>query len=154
MIFVSAILIIMYSKQVRKPYEFIYDGQTYSYYDNPDKFADIFYIANRFNDTGIDKDANRIIINENNEIRSIYITDPAIKTYKGISVGDNVQKVKDTFKNYTPSCTLEDEGCEFPSVWFPTEYNDEQIGIQYKTDENSNIELIIICDFKYQKYLK
>lgn len=87
---------------VNNPYEVAKGTSTLSYYDTEDNIStDDFTILERkpSNIIGIREQNNNCIIIHDGTIRCIYIVDEDIMTYKGISVGDNIDKLDDIFSN-------------------------------------------------------
>lgn len=90
------------SQSADNPYEVAKGTSILSYYDTEDSVSiDGFTILDY-------KSSNTIKIREQNKdciivrdgrIRCIYIVDEDIVTYKGISVGDNIDKLEDIFSN-------------------------------------------------------
>lgn len=116
--------------------------KTISYYDTSDE--------NSFSDF-----EDEIISNEDGLIRCFNISSSDIVTYKGISVGDDISKVKDVFEyEYAMSD-------EIYSVLFndSTEKNpaedkeDSWLWINY-TYENNEITSISIYDVKYGREMR
>ena len=119
---------------------------------NTENIADVFW------DAEVD-----FVISKDNKVRSIQITDRDIETYKGISVGDSIDKVKLAFKyeieyndcytvllNGTTEINLEQDDGKFDDTWIYLTY--------YSTNEtpwqDGVIEKITIYDCKYGQYLR
>lgn len=81
-----------------QPHEWIMDGKVVSYYDSTEdineKICPIYdeYISGAMSDS-----MNWVVSREDDEIRSFCTQDNSVVTYKGISVGDKVSVVEDTF---------------------------------------------------------
>lgn len=161
----SLILLSGCSKDVKNPYEITDGKSTLSYYDTEDSITiDGFTILdeNESSDSpslfGVVLGLNieNCIIVRDGTIRYIYIVDDNIKTYKGISVGDSVDKIKDNFNYYTTPYddryrVLFDNGTEVNSD--NQDIEDSWILITYYTD-GSQIISIRICDGVYAKLLQ
>ena len=143
---------------VNNPYEIAKGTYILSYYDTEDSIdMEGFKILKNepSNVIGIlNQSDNRIIVN-NGTIRCIYIVDENIITYKGISVGDSVDKIENTFEH-------EYKLNDYYSVLFnndkeedPANQNQEDawIWITYFTD-GSKITSIQIYDVLYGSELK
>ena len=132
------------------PYEIVKDSSTLSYYDKEDDIdIDGFQVLDNSLQNFQDKN-NNILVNDDGVIRCITITDPTVKTYQSISVGDSVDKIEDTFK-------YESKVNHFYSVLFDNNseanpanngLSDKGILINYYTD-GSQITAIQICDVIY-----
>ncbi len=98
----------------------------------------------------------KILYNDKGSIRCIIITDSSVLTYKNISVGDNIKKVKDSYN-------FEAEMGNGYSVLFNGDkeidlttknQSDNWLWINYSIDDSGKIEEIIIYDAKFgQKML-
>lgn len=143
---------------VNNPYEVAKGTSILSYYDTEENInLDGFEILKNepSNVIGIcNQSDNRIIVN-NGTIRSIYIVDENIITYKGISVGDSIDKIENTFEH-------EYKINDYYKVIFnnnieedPANPNKEDawIWIAYYTD-GSKITSILIYDVLYGSELK
>lgn len=143
---------------VNNPYEVAKGTSTVSYYDTEenidiDGFTILDLIPN--NIIGIREQSNNCIIVHDGIIRCIYIVDEDIMTYKGISVGDNIDKLNNTFSNTsklqdTYSVIFNNNTEEDPAN--PNK-EDAWIWITYYTD-GSQIISIQIYDVKYGSELK
>jgi len=103
-------------------------------------------IPNKFFDADI-----RFVLNKNNEIRCIYIKSKDIVTFKGISVGDSINKAEAAYK-------YEDKTANTLSVAFnglheidlPTHKSTGNCTrIIYYVNSDGKIEKIQICDNLY-----
>lgn len=123
------------------PYEMIFNDKTLSYYDEKNNIPSEF--------------DNNIVFDANGTIRCISITDKNVKTYKEISVGDNINKVEDNFsyeyKNGNNYMVIFNDSTEEN----PTNQDKEDswIWINYITD-GSKITQIQIYDVKYGREMK
>ncbi len=64
---------------INTPYEILFNNTNLSYYDTKNSISSEF--------------KNNILFDANGIIRCISVTDKTIETYKGISVGDNINSV-------------------------------------------------------------
>lgn len=147
-------------QNIDNPCEIAKGSSILSYYDSTDKISkDDFDILDLEpeNVIGIANRNKNCVIIKDNVIRCFYIVDDNIVTYKQISVGDSVDKVKDTFehegempdhKTYSVifNGTMEED---------PANQNkqDNWVWINYITD-GSQITQILIYDVKYGRELK
>lgn len=142
---------------VSYPYE-ITDGiSTLSYYDTEDAISiDDFTILEYSADNiiGIRNQSDNCIIVRDGVIRSIFIVDEDIVTYKGISVGDSVDKIENTFNKVYQlrdvySIVYNEDAEE---VLTKQGNEDNWIWIVYYTD-GSKVTSIQIYDNKYATML-
>ncbi len=143
-----------------KPEEISVGNQILSYYDSAEKFESRgFEIAEKVMD--IDRAKNSVLVNENGDVRYIQTNDGFVLTYKGIKVGDNIEKVKESFEVVTglgtPMVTviLDSETEEsLDTTKIPiTEAKDDWIYITYYLDEpDGTIEKITIFDRQMAMY--
>lgn len=143
---------------VSNPYEISKDTFTLSYYDTEDNIGiDGFTILERnsSNIIGLSEQNNNCIIVHDGIIRCIYIVNKDIITYKGISVGDNIDKISDTFTNINKLQdtynVLFNGNIEEDTV--SQDKEDTWIWITYYTD-GSKITSIQIYDVLYGSKLK
>lgn len=111
-----------------------------------------------YNTTNIDDDfysnGINLVINKDNQVRSIEITNQEVKTYKNISVGDPVSKIQSSY-NYeteignTIFVTI-NENTEIPT---DSEKSDDTVYINYVCEDNT-IKSIIIYDSQYATKMK
>ena len=84
---------------VNNPYEIAKGSTTLSYYDTEDNIGiDGFNIVENNLQNFQDKSDN-IIVNDNGSIRCITVVDDTVKTFQSISVGDNTEKIEESFDN-------------------------------------------------------
>lgn len=138
---------------VNNPYEIAKGTTTLSYYDTKDDInIEEFTILERepSNIIGIRQQSNNCIIVHDGMIRCIYIVDEDIITYKGISVGDSIDKLDDTFSNISQSQDIYSVLFNDSTEEDPVNQNKEDtwIWITYYTDEEK-ITSIQIYDVKY-----
>lgn len=149
---------------INKPYEIALDNEILSYYGSVDDIPEKcivteasflnFYEFNVNNNDGI-----MIAINNNNSIRGINIKNKDVITYKQISVGDDVNLLKNTFSNLL---SAEDVLMSVYAVAFnengeinlqelnETDYEESWIFITYVVT-NSKITEISIGDSRYHR---
>lgn len=134
------------SKNVRSvslPHEIANDNSTISYNDNEN--------SNEFSEF-----SDIIIADDEGNIRSFNINSSNIKTYKNISVGDNISKVKELFEyeyamdDNMYSVLLNDSKEENP---IDVNKEDSWIWINY-TCNNDIITNISIYDVKYGREMR
>ncbi|MGN6713022.1 zinc-ribbon domain-containing protein [Anaerocolumna jejuensis] len=128
-----------------------------SYNDNQEKVEKIF-------GTGIDTSVSlfdgydydgklKIVYDDQTQIRYIEIDNKSIVTYKNIKVGDDVSKIKNTFKYEIETgdgySVLFDDKKELASN--TGNQKDSLIWIDYSLDDSNKIEKIIIYDYKFGK---
>lgn len=143
---------------VNNPYEIAKGTSKLSYYDTEDDInIDGFTIleCTPSNISGlVDRDDNCIIANDG-KIRCIYIVDEDIITYKGISVGDSIDKIEKCFNNEHQMnddyMVLFNNNTEEDPINQSKE--DNWIRIIYFTD-GSEITLIKIYDVLYGRAFK
>ncbi|MBQ3553743.1 MAG: hypothetical protein IJA08_03605 [Clostridia bacterium] len=85
-----------------KPEEISVGNQTLSYKDSAEKFVNCgfkrFASYQELAESTPEPD-KAILANEDGDVRAIFFTDKQLTSYQGISVGDNFQKVRDSFEN-------------------------------------------------------
>ncbi len=128
-----------------------------SYNDNQEKVEKIF-------GTGIDTSVSlfdgydydgklKIVYDDQTQIRYIEIDNKSIVTYKNIKVGDDVSKIKNTFKYEIETgdgySVLFDDKKELASN--TGNQKDSLLWIDYSLDDSNKIEKIIIYDYKFGK---
>ena len=87
---------------VSNPYEIGVNGDVLSYYDDKSHFESCgFEILNNALKSTQSK-RNNIFVNKDDHIRNIVVIDDNIITYKGISVGDGVDKILNNFEYENP----------------------------------------------------
>lgn len=139
---------------VNNPYEIVKGKSKLSYYDTEDNIdIDGFDVSENSVQNFLNEN-NNIIVNKDGMIRCINISDKDVITYKQISVGDDVNKIKKAF-NYERKIgndynVIFNENTEED----PTNENQEEswTSIFYITD-GSKITGIQISDVKYRRTL-
>lgn len=140
---------------INNPYEIAKGETILSYYDTEDKVSiDGFNIMENTIQNFQDKN-NNIIVNDDGKIRCITIVDNITKTFKSISVGDNVNKIEESFDNEYQNgnnymILFNNDVEEDPTN---PDKEDTWVWIIYSTDE-SKITSIQIYDVKYGSELK
>ena len=147
---------------VNNPYEIQYRGQMLSYYDTKDQInIENFNIIDSIKK--YDYNNNNIFINSQGIIRFISIKDRNVKTYKSISVGDNIEKLQKSFENFENIAVIHDSGPYIDYRILFDENNflkdqkiqnpkDNWIYINYTTD-GTYITKIMISDVKFASKL-
>lgn len=145
-------------KSVDKPFEIVKGTSKLSYYDTEDNIdIDNFEILEPTAENILGRksyDSNCIIVKDG-KIRSIFIADKDIETYKQISVGDSVEKIEDAFQ-------YEFKAAAFCSVMFDGTEEVENAGQNKEDDwieityyvEDSEITSIEIADVKFYSKLQ
>lgn len=141
---------------VNNPYEITKDTSTLSYYDTENNInIDGFNVIENNLQNLQDKN-NNIIVDDNGTIRCIIIVNDTVKTFKSISVGDDINKIENTFNQIsqlkdTYSVLFNDDNTEEN----PDNQNKEDnwIWITYYTD-GSKITSIQIYDVLYGRELR
>ena len=141
---------------VSNPYELDVNGDVLSYYDDKSNFKSCgFEILNNALKSTQSK-RNNIFVNKEDHIRNIVVVDKNIITYKGISVGDGVNKILNNFEYENPLgdnySVLFDGTTEINSKDKSTK-QDDFIWINYTTN-GKTIEKIAICDVLYGREMK
>ena len=136
---------------INNPYEISIDNEILSYYGNKDDIPKSFDVLEFSLDAIQIKNNNDVvIINQDNKIRYISVTNKDVVTYNQISVGDNVSEIEDKF-------TYEYKSGNNYMVIFndiseedPTNQNKEEgwLWLNYITD-GSQITKIQIYDVKF-----
>lgn len=140
---------------INNPYEIAKGETTLSYYDTEDQISiDGFNVIENTIQNFQDKN-NNIIVNDDGKIRCITIVDNITKTFKSISVGDNVNKIEESFDNEYQNgnnymILFNNDVEEDPTN---PDKEDTWVWIIYSTDE-SKITSIQIYDVKYGSELK
>lgn len=145
-------------RNIDNPYEITKDASTLSYYDKEDNISiEGFTILDRTPDNviGIRNQSNNCIIVHDKTIRCIFIVDEDIITYKGISVGDSVDKINSVFSNVNQLQDTYSVLFNANTEEYPTNQNkeDDWIWITYYTD-GSRITSIQIYDVLYGRELQ
>jgi len=129
-----------------------------SYYDTKSDITDNIYKLITFYDSAlINLDFDNsidVVLNDDEEIRAIYINTEDAITYQNISIGDSKTKVKDSYlyeteyKNYV--LVLFDGETEVDST--VGENENEYIWINYRFDDDNILYQISIYDYSYGRY--
>ena len=144
------------NSMISNPYEIGVNGNVLSYYDNKSNFESCgFEILNNALKSTQSKQ-NNVFVNKEDHVRNIVVADKDIITYKGISVGDDVNKILNNFEyenslgdNYS---VLFDGTTEINSK-DKSAKQDDFIWINYTTN-GKIIEKIAICDVLYGKEMR
>lgn len=153
--------------KIAKPYEIKVGNKILSYYDDKSEFEDAGFAVGEWSAIrGIDgeRELDAIaIINDEGDVRSVIVKNDDVITYKGITVGDDAKKVEKAFK-------YAEDGDSSISVFFydgketslkkfkeehlpiDDDYSEAQhnmVIIDYRIDDDNEIESIMICDYKY-----
>ena len=134
---------------INNPYEISIDNEILSYYGNKDSIPKSFDVLN-ISESNLQNDSNNVLVNNENSIRCISVTNKDVITYNQISVGDKVSLIEGTFayeykidNKYMVifNGTIEED---------PTNQNkqDSWLWINYITD-GSQITKIQIYDVKF-----
>lgn len=139
---------------INNPYEISIDNEILSYYGNKDDIPKSFDVLN-ISENNLQNDSNNVLVNNENSIRCISVTNKNVITYNQISVGDKISLIEDAFSyeykidnKYMVifNGTTEED---------PTNQNkqDSWIWINYITD-GSQITKIQIYDVKFGREMK
>ncbi len=135
---------------VNNPYEIVKGASILSYYDTEDNISiDGFNIVENNLQNFQDKNDN-IIVNDDGIIRCITVVNKTVKTFKSISVGDNIDKIEDNYEyEYkTGSCYNVVFNGNIEGDLTNQDKEDNWICITYYSD-NNKITSIQIFDIKY-----
>lgn len=148
LLIMSLLFLLSGCSRVNNPYEIKKGTSTLSYYDTEDSFSENGFTIIDRHPTYLPSD-NCIVVRRG-MVRCIYIIDEDIITYKGISVGDNVDKIGDTFSNIQQSQHIYNVLINNNTEEDPDDPDKEDtwIWIIYYTDD-SKITAIQICDVLY-----
>ena len=141
---------------VSNPYEIGVNGDVLSYYDDKSNFESCGFkiLDNALKST--QSKQNNIFVNKEYHVRNIVVVDKNIITYKGISVGDGVNKILNNFEYENPLgdnySVLFDGATEINSK-DKSAKQDGFIWINYTTS-GKTIEKIAICDVLYGKEMR
>lgn len=81
---------------INNPYEIAINNEILSYYGNKDDIPKSFDVLD-ISASNLQNDSNNILVNNENSIRCISVTNKDVITYNQISVGDNISLIEDTF---------------------------------------------------------
>ena len=139
---------------INNPYEISIDNEILSYYGNKDDIPKSFDVLD-ISASNLQNDSNNVLVNNENSIRCISVTNKDVITYNQISVGDKISLIEDAFSyeykidnKYMVifNGTMEED---------PTNQNkqDNWVWINYITD-GSQITKIQIYDVKFGREMK
>ena len=139
---------------INNPYEISIDNEILSYYGNKDSIPKSFDVLD-ISASNLQNDSNNVLVNNENSIRCISVTNKDVITYNQISVGDKIDLIEDAFayeykidNKYMVifNGTIEED---------PTNQNkqDSWIWINYITD-GSQITKIQIYDVKFGREMR
>lgn len=139
---------------INNPYEIAINNETLSYYGNKDNIPKSFDILEISVDN-FQNNNNGVLLNDEDSIRCISITNKDIITYGQISVGDNINSIESAFNH---EYKMDDKYMViFDGVTEedPTNQNkeDDWLWINYFTD-GSEITKIQIYDVKFGKEMR
>ncbi len=83
---------------INNPYEIAINNEKLSYYGNKDDIPESFDVLD-ISASNLQNDSNNVLVNNENSIRCISVTNKDVITYNQISVGDNISLIEDTFTN-------------------------------------------------------
>lgn len=147
-------------KTVKEPDEILIDGKVIKYSYTLDQVeAELGdgipgdFITSRSNTAYEYANDLTILYNDEDKIRLIHIADDDIMTYKGIRVGDNIEKVFDSFE-YVMDAEIYYNVYFYGDSEFDANDKDKRlhsdwVTISYQTDEDGEIEIITIMDNEY-----
>ena len=81
---------------INNPYEVAINNEILSYYGNKDDIPKYFNVLD-VSTNNLQNNSNNILVNDENSIRCISVTNEDVITYNQISVGDNISLIEDTF---------------------------------------------------------
>lgn len=81
---------------INNPYEISIDNEILSYYGNKDSIPKSFDVLD-ISASNLQNDSNNVLVNNENSIRCISVTNKDVITYNQISVGDKISLIEDTF---------------------------------------------------------
>ena len=139
---------------INNPYEISIDNEILSYYGNKDDIPKSFDVLD-ISASNLQNDSNNVLVNNENSIRCISVTNKDVITYNQISVGDKIDLIEDAFEyeykidnKYMVifNGTIEED---------PTNQNkqDDWLWINYITD-GSQITKIQIYDVKFGREMR
>ena len=139
---------------INNPYEIYIDNEILSYYGNKDDIPKSFDVLD-ISASNLQNDSNNVLVNNENSIRCISVTNKDVITYNQISVGDKIDLIEDAFayeykidNKYMVifNGTIEED---------PTNQNkqDSWLWINYITD-GSQITKIQIYDVKFGREMR
>ena len=139
---------------INNPYEISINNEILSYYGNKDDIPKSFDVLD-ISASNLQNDSNNVLVNNENSIRCISVTNKDVITYNQISVGDKIDLIEDAFSyeykidnKYMVifNGTIEED---------PTNQNkqDSWLWINYITD-GSQITKIQIYDVKFGREMR
>ena len=139
---------------INNPYEISIDNDILSYYGNKDSIPKSFDVLD-ISASNLQNDSNNVLVNNENSIRCISVTNKDVITYNQISVGDKISLIEDTFAyeyNIDNKYMVIFNGTTEED---PTNQNkqDSWIWINYITD-GSQITKIQIYDVKFGREMR
>ena len=139
---------------INNPYEVAINNEILSYYGNKDDIPKYFNVLD-VSTNNLQNNSNNILVNDENSIRCISVTNEDVITYNQISVGDNISLIEDTFMH---EYKIEDKYIVIfngNTEEDPTNQNKEDswILINYITN-GSQITKIQIYDVKFGKEMR
>ncbi|MBQ3553744.1 MAG: hypothetical protein IJA08_03610 [Clostridia bacterium] len=145
-----------------KPEEISVGNQVLSYEDSSEEFERCgFASGKKMFDIGAE--GNGVLVGDDGNVRYIRTEDSSVLTYKGIKVGDSIEKVKESFEVVTglgtPMVTVildSETGKALDTLKIPmSQAKDDWIYITYYLDEpDGTIEKITIFDRQLAMYGK
>ena len=139
---------------INNPYEVAINNEILSYYGNKDDIPKYFNVLD-VSTNNLQNNSNNILVNDENSIRCISVTNEDVITYNQISVGDNISLIEDTFMY---EYKIEDKYIVIfngNTEEDPTNQNKEDnwLWINYITD-GSQITKIQIYDVKFGREMR
>lgn len=144
------------STKVENPYEINVKGEILSYYGDKTDFENIGFEVLNSSLKSSQSNKNNIFVNNEDAIRNIVITDKNTSTYKGIVVGDSIDKIESSFineVNLKTSYAVLFDGTNEIDPKNDDIKKDNCIWINYTTN-GKTIEKIAIYDVLYGKEMR
>lgn len=144
------------SAKVENPYEINVKGEILSYYGDKTDFENIGFEVLNSSLKSSQSNKNNIFVNNEDAIRNIVITDKNTSTYKGIVVGDSIDKIESSFineVNLKTSYAVLFDGTNEIDPKNDDIKKDNCIWINYTTN-GKTIEKIAIYDVLYGKEMR
>lgn len=89
----------LYKPRANHPYEIVKGNSKLSFYDTEDNIKIKGFNVLEYSAINcLDKENNNVLVDQGGIISDINIVDKDVITYKNISVGDDINKIKKTFK--------------------------------------------------------
>ncbi|MBQ3028184.1 MAG: hypothetical protein IJD26_03830 [Lachnospiraceae bacterium] len=130
-----------------QPYEWSLDGAVISYYDSAEDIDE--ELCQKYDSyfEGAQSDSTTwVLVNEDSEIRAFITEDSSVATYNGISVGDALSVVEDSFsyeETYTDNCYMVYFDGETEMDAEEVEPEDDWILITYFAEEGMITEITV-----------